>query len=270
MSSRTEGRSSDVRGYLGDLFGLQGKVAMVTGASRGLGKAISVALARAGADLVLLGRDAARLAEARGQVEACGRRAIVTAADVTRVAEVDAAVSRGVAEYGRIDILVNNAGVALMKPLVECTLVDWEALVKTNLEGNYLCTQRVGREMIARRDGCIINIVSVLGQMAVPLSAIYSVTKSGLIQFTRSAAYEWARYGIRVNAIAPATFETDMQKEQLADPARRAALLKGTPMRRFGQPDEMAGLVILLASKAAGYVTGQTIAIDGGFGFSKF
>jgi NAD(P)-dependent dehydrogenase (short-subunit alcohol dehydrogenase family) len=263
-------RGSDVSGYLGDLFSLQGKVAMVTGASRGLGRAISLALAHAGADLVLLARDAARLDETRDQAAACGRRAIVTTADVSSAVEVDAATSRAIAEYGRIDILVNNAGLGLMKPLVECTQAEWELLLKTNLEGNYLCTQRVGREMIARRAGCIINITSVLGQMAVPLSAIYSVTKSGIIQLTRSVAYEWARYGIRVNAIAPATFETDMQKEQLADPARRDWLLKGTPMRRFGQPDEIAGLVIFLASKAAGYVTGQTIGIDGGFGFSKY
>ncbi len=270
MSSRTQRRNSDANGYLGGLFGLEGKVAMVTGASRGLGRAISVALAHAGADLVLVARDAARLGETRDLVAASGRRAIVTAADVTSAAEVDGAVSRAIADYGRIDILVNNAGLGLMKPLVECTQADWEALVKTNLEGNYLCTQRVGREMIARRDGCIINITSVLGQMAVPLSAIYGVTKSGIIQFTRSVAYEWARYGIRVNAIAPATFDTDMQKEQLADPSRREYLIKGTPMRRIGQPDEIAGLAIFLASKAAAYITGQTIAIDGGFGFSKY
>jgi NAD(P)-dependent dehydrogenase (short-subunit alcohol dehydrogenase family) len=256
--------------YIEGLFSLEGKVAMVTGASRGLGRSISLALAHAGADLILLSRDDAMLAETRRQVEACGRRAITTLADVADAAAVDSAVSRGIGAYDRIDILVNNAGVCTLKPLAESTHADWERMVRTNLEGNFLCTQRVAREMIARRTGCIVNIVSVLGQIAVPLSAIYGVTKAGLIQFTRSAAYEWARYGIRVNAIAPGTFESDMQKEQLSDPSRRDRLIKGTPMRRFGQPDEIGALVIFLASKAADYITGQTIAIDGGFGFSKF
>ncbi len=270
MSSTGNGSGSELKEHLVSLFSLEGKVAFVTGASRGLGRAISLALARAGADLVLVSRDEAMLGETRDQVEACGRRAVTWLADVGNAEAVDAAVNCAIGEYGRIDILVNNAGICTLAPLIDVTDADWEATIRTNLQGAFLCARRVGREMIARRSGCIINVTSVLGQIAAPLVAVYGVTKSGLIQFTRSLAYEWARYGIRVNAIAPGAFETDMQKEQLAVPERRERLVKGTPMRRIGQPDEIAGLVIFLASKASDYVTGQTIAIDGGFGFSKF
>jgi NAD(P)-dependent dehydrogenase (short-subunit alcohol dehydrogenase family) len=269
-TSRDNGPGSELKEHLASLFSLEGKVAFVTGASRGLGRAISLALARAGADLMLVSRDEAMLGETRDQVAACGRRAVTSLADVASAKAVDDAVSRAIAEYGRIDILVNNAGVCTLAPIIDFTDADWEATIRTNLQGAFLCARRVGREMIARRSGCIINITSVLGQIAVPLVAVYGVTKSGLIQFTRSLAYEWARYGIRVNAIAPGAFETDMQKEQLALPDRRERLLKATPMRRIGQPDEIAGLVTFLASKASDYITGQTIAIDGGFGFSKF
>jgi len=261
---------TDTREYLAGLFGLEGKVALVTGASRGLGRAISVALARAGADLALLGRSADLLEETRAAVEACGRRGETFVADLTRWDTVDAAVGRAVDRFGRIDVLVNNAGMGILKPIADYPREDWEATIRTNLGGTFFCTQRVGREMIARRSGCIINVVSVLGQVAVPFAAVYGLTKSGLIQFTRSAAYEWARYGIRVNAIAPGTFETDMVRDQIEDAPKRDVLLKGTPMRRFGRPEELAGLVVFLASGASGYVTGQTIAIDGGFGFSKF
>ncbi len=260
----------DIREHLASLFSLEGRVALVTGASRGLGRAISLALARAGCHVVLMSRSAQLLEETRGEVEACGSQATVLVGDITDESAVDRAVRAAVDRCGRIDILVNNAGVCIFKSLIDYTRQDWETTIKTNLDGTFLCTQRVAREMINQRKGCIINIVSVLGQVAVPLASVYGMTKSGLIHLTRAAAYEWARHGIRVNAIAPGTFETDMVRDQIENPASREVLLKGTPMRRFGRSADLAGLVIFLASDAADYVTGQTIAIDGGFGFSKF
>lgn len=248
-----------------DLFDLTGKVALVTGASRGLGRAMARGLARAGADLVLCARSEGDLRDAASEIEAMGRRAMVVPVDVLNVASVEEMVRRAVEGMGRIDVLVNNAGVNIRKSVVELDEAEWDLVLDTNLKGYFLVGRAVGRQMISQGGGKVINVASILGAVGLPNQVAYASSKGGVIQMTKVMALEWAPYHINVNAIAPTYFETPLVAAIRNDPERYRFIVERTPMGRWGQPEELEGVVIFLASKASDFITGQTIFIDGGW-----
>lgn len=246
-------------------FELQDQGAIVTGAGRGLGKAISLGLAEAGANLVVVSRTPEELEITATEVRQRGRQAFPLRVNVTRQEDVEQMVQRTLEEFGHIDILVNNAGIALPKPALELSLKEWEQVITTNLTGVFLCCQVVGREMVRRGYGKIINIASLLGLHGMPRAAAYAASKGGVIQLTKVLALEWVEYNVRVNAICPGYFDTPMNQHVLADPQKRAFVLERTPMRRLGQPKELVGTVVFLASAASDFLTGQVICVDGGW-----
>jgi NAD(P)-dependent dehydrogenase (short-subunit alcohol dehydrogenase family) len=249
-----------------DQLNLDGRVGLVTGASRGLGQAMALALAEAGADVALVARSADGLNQTAESVKARGRRALALPADVAIEAEVDAAVKRALDAFGAIDILVNNSGVAIVKPFVDTTPAEWRRILETNLTGAYNCCRAVGPGMIARRRGKVVNVASVLGARGLPGYAAYSASKGGLLALTRALAVEWARHNIQVNAIAPGWFVTSMNEAAFEDARTSERLLRNVPARRTGRSEELGPLVVYLASAASDYVTGEVVFIDGGLG----
>jgi NAD(P)-dependent dehydrogenase (short-subunit alcohol dehydrogenase family) len=244
---------------------LGGRVALVTGASRGLGRALALALADAGADLVLAARSADDLESLAEEIRARGRRALAMPTDITQTVEVDRLVERAVAELGAVDVLVNNSGVYEITPLVEMSDETWDRIIDTNLRGTFLCTRAVGRFLVRRGDGGkIINIASNLGLMGRPDFAAYCASKGAVIQLTRALALEWAPLGVQVNAIAPGYVQTDFNVDVRNDPEVYAKVLRQIPARRMASPEEIAPLAVYLASPASDFVTGETIVIDGG------
>jgi len=251
-------------------FSLKGKVAMVTGASRGLGKAMALGMAEAGADVILVSRNEVLMNETALQINELGRKALVTTADIMDPQEIKDVVNKGIEHFGSIDILINNAGISgTIKLFSQYTDSEYAEIVNTNMLGTVNSTRHVAEHMIKNGGGKIINIASVLGTIGTYYSCIYSMTKAAIIQMTKNLALEWARYHININTIAPGAFDTDMIKSQLALPNAKEALLKNIPLRRFGIPDDIVGLAILLASPAAAYITGALFPIDGGFAISK-
>lgn len=245
-------------------FDLTGRVALVTGAARGLGHAIAAGLARAGALVVFNGRDAAALAAA---IEPVAREHGSTDAavfDVTDPAAVKAGVAAIESKHGALDILVNNAGIQRRHPVGEFPKADWDAIVATNLTAPFMCAQAAIPGMAKRGHGSIINLASLVSELARPNIVPYAAAKGGVRQLTRALAVECAPMGIRVNAIAPGYFATEMNRALLDDPDFVAWVERRTPMRRWGDPAELAGLAVFLASDAASYLTGQTIFVDGG------
>lgn len=243
---------------------LQGKVAMVTGASAGLGRHFAQVLARSGATVVLAARRMDPLLALAAQIEAEGGHATALELDVTDADSIPAAVASVVEQHVAIDILVNNSGVTATAAVLEHSTDQWDSVIDTNLRGAFLVATEVARDM--RRQNCrgsIINISSILGLRQAGQVAAYAVSKAGLIQLTKSMALELARFGIRVNALAPGYIETDLNREFWASPAG-AAMLKRIPQRRLGQLDDLTGPLLLLASDASSYVTGAVIAVDGG------
>ncbi|MBI3457910.1 MAG: SDR family oxidoreductase [Candidatus Rokubacteria bacterium] len=247
-----------------DQLRLDGRAAVVTGASRGLGRAMALALAEAGADLALLARSKADLEDTAAAIETLGRRALALPADVTAPPAVEGAVRAVVEVFGRLDILVNNSGIAVVKPLVETTPEEWRAVLDTNLTGAFTLCRAVGPTMIAQRRGKVINVASVLGAHGLSGYAAYSASKGGIIALTRTLAVEWARHNIQVNAIAPGWFLTPMNVPAFADEKVRDRLLRDVPARRVGKPEELGPLVVYLASPASDFVTGEVVFIDGG------
>jgi 2-deoxy-D-gluconate 3-dehydrogenase len=243
---------------------LDGRVAVVTGASRGLGRAMAVALAEAGADLALLARSKGDLEESAAVVATLGRAARVVPVDITAPAAVERAVADVLEAFGRIDVLVNNSGIAIVKPLVETPPEEWRAVVDTNLTGIFTLCRAVGPSMIARKSGKVINIASVLGVQGLSGYTAYSASKGGVIMLTRALAVEWARFNIQVNAIAPGWFVTPMNAPAFADEKIRERLLRDVPARRVGKPEELGPLVVYLASAASDFMTGEVIFVDGG------
>lgn len=247
------------------LFDLSGQVALVTGASKGLGKSVAVALASAGADLALHARNIDDLKSVKSIIETQGRRAEVFYTDVLDKSSIDDSVNATLETFGHIDVLVNNAGVNVRKPVLELSPDEWDMVVNTNLKGYFMVTQAVVPAMLTRAKGKVINMASILGQVGLPSQVAYASSKGGVIQMTKVMALEWAQKGIQVNAIGPTYFETPLVAQLRNDPERYNFIVERTPMGRWGQPDELAGVVIFLASRASDFITGQTIYIDGGW-----
>jgi len=246
------------------LHDLQGKVALVTGASSGLGRHFAEILAEAGAAVGLAARRTEHLSEVADRITQHGGRAAITHLDVLDPTSIVAAVANVEATLGAIDILVNNSGVAVQKAALETTAEDWDAVVNVNLKGAFLMATEVARRMRQHaRAGSIINIESILSFRQTQSLASYAASKAGLTQLTRSLALELARHQIRVNGIAPGYIETDMNREFFATEAG-AALLKRIPQRRVGQPQDLDGPLLLLASDASRYMSGATLVVDGG------
>ncbi|MBW8481683.1 glucose 1-dehydrogenase [Actinomadura sp. PM05-2] len=245
-----------------DRFRLDGRVAVVTGASSGLGVAFAVALAEAGADVVLAARRAERLKETAAKVEAAGRRALAVPADVSDPERCAAVIDAAVAEFGRVDVLVNNAGVGTAVPASRETPEQFRSVIELNLNGAYWMAQAAGRVM--QPGSSIVNVASVLGLITGGLpQAAYSASKAGMLGLTRDLAAQWgARKGIRVNAIAPGYFATEMTDAYA--PEHRERIADASVLRRFGDAEELAATLVWLASDAGGYVVGQTIVVDGG------
>ena len=245
-------------------FDLSGKIALVTGAYRGLGFAIAQGLAQAGATVVLNGRRPDELAAAAKTLTDAGHRASTSVFDVTDGDAVRHAVAAIEALHGRLDILVNNAGIQRRNPLVDFTQQDWDDIIATNLTAPYLVSQAALRGMIARRSGKIIHIASLMSELARPTVVPYTAAKGGVRQLTRGMAVELAPHNIQVNAIAPGYFATEMNRALIDNTEFNAWVCKRTPAGRWGQPEEIAGLAVFLASAATDYMTGQLLVMDGG------
>jgi NAD(P)-dependent dehydrogenase (short-subunit alcohol dehydrogenase family) len=247
-------------------FDLQGKVALVTGAARGLGNAISLALAEAGADVALGLRRIEADSGVAAEVEARGRRALSLQMDMTRPEQIRHAVEQTVAHFGRIDILVNNAGIAPGNLAENVTEEDFDQTLAINLKGTFFACQAAARFMIPQKSGCIINMSSQAGFAALPTESIYCMTKAGIAHLTKCLAVEWGQYNIRVNAVAPTFIHTPGTEEYLADPAAHQDTVdRIAALHRIGEPIEVAGAVVFLASPAASLITGHTLIIDGGW-----
>ncbi len=245
-------------------FDLGGQVALVTGASSGIGRHLALLLAAAGAKVALAARRIDRLAEAAREIESEGGRAVPIALDVTRSDDAAAAIAAAEQALGPLTLLVNNAGVVVSKPVLEHTEEEWDYVVDTNLKGAWLMAREFARHLIDRqRPGRIVNIASVLGTRTIARVPSYCAAKAGLIHLTHVLAMELARHGILVNALAPGYVETDFNRDFLASEAGKK-LAARVPLRRVGQPDDLDGAMLLLASPAGAYITGAVIAVDGG------
>jgi NAD(P)-dependent dehydrogenase (short-subunit alcohol dehydrogenase family) len=247
-------------------FDLTGQVALVTGAARGLGRAISLALAHAGADVALGFRDVNAAGDIQQAIEALGRRALPLQMDMTSLDQISRAVDDVVAHFGRLDILVNNAGVAPENPAEHVRENDYDLTVGINLKGTFFCSQAAGRVMIRQKRGRIINMSSQAGFVALPTESIYCMTKAGISHLTKCLAIEWGKHNILVNAVAPTFIRTPGTEECLANPEFRADVVERIAgLHRIGEPMDVAGAVVFLASPAASLITGQTLLIDGGW-----
>lgn len=247
-------------------FDLTGRVAVVTGASRGIGRVIALGLARAGASVVVNYHAANREAatEVVGQIKSAGGRAMEAQADVSDLAQHERLVAAACDCFGRLDILVNNAAITARQPFLEATPEAWDETVGVNLKGIYFLSQAVARPMVAQRSGKIINISSVHDARPMANNSIYNITKAGLAMLTKSLALELAEHGVQVNCLSPGAILTDETRERLADPEYRARVLAKIPARRVGDPEDVLGAVLLLASDASNYVNGATLYVDGG------
>jgi len=243
---------------------IDGRVAIVTGASRGLGRAMALALAEAGADVAVAARATAELEETAHQIEKLGRRALVVTTDVAVYAQVETLVQRAIAALGGLHIVVNNSGIAIAKPVAEMSSAEFARVLEVNLLGVFNGCRAAAAHLIAQRAGKIVNVASVLGQVGLSGYSAYAASKGGVAAFTRALAAEWARHEIQVNALAPGWFVTDMNAEAFADPRVRDRLLRDVPARRTGRLEEIGPLVVYLASPASDFMTGQTVFLDGG------
>ncbi len=247
-------------------FDLNGQIALVTGAARGLGQAISLALAHAGADVALGLRDVHTGGELVKQIEAMGRRPLPLQMDMTRLDQIRSAIAQTVNHFGRLDILVNNAGVAPGNLAENVSEEDFDLTLAINLKGTFFASQEAGRVMIRQNYGRIINMSSQAGFAALPTESIYCMTKAGIVHLTKCLAVEWGKYNITVNAVAPTFIYTPGTEDALSDPEFKADVIQRiAALHRIGKPVEVSGAVVFLASPAASLVTGETILVDGGW-----
>lgn len=246
-------------------FALTGKVALVTGATKGIGLDICKVLADAGADIVAVGRDKVGLAEVSQAVETLGRKCVTIEADLASTDGPVEAARTALKNFGTVDILVNNAGIALIDNLLEASIEDWDKTMAVNLRAPFLLARELAPKMIAQRSGKIINISSQAGVVAIDGHAAYSASKGGLNMLTKVMTCEWAKHNIQTNAICPTIILTPMGEQVWGDPAKGKPMLDKTPLGRFGKPQEVADLALYLASPASDLVCGETILIDGGF-----
>ena len=247
-------------------FDVSGQIALVTGAARGLGRAISLALANAGADVALGFLDIQRTGGLPEEIEAMGRRALALQMDTSKLDQVRQAIDKVVEEFGRIDLLVNNAGIAPGNMAENVTEEDFDRTLAINLKGTFFASQYAARHMIRQKSGSIVNMGSQAGFAALPSESVYCMTKAGIAHLTKCLAVEWGQYGIRVNAVAPTFIHTPGTEEALADPQFEADVIERIAgLHRIGEPMEVAGAVVFLASPAASLITGHTMLIDGGW-----
>jgi NAD(P)-dependent dehydrogenase (short-subunit alcohol dehydrogenase family) len=245
-------------------FDLTGRVALVTGASAGLGMHFARTLAAAGASVAIAARRADRLASLQAELQAAGAKAVAVELDVQSGDSITAAFSAVEEALGPIDIVINNAGISIVKPALEMPIEDWDAVVNTNLRGAWLVAQTAGKRwLMAKRPGVIVNIASILGLRTIGQVAPYNASKAGLIHLTRALAMEWARHDIRVNAICPGYIETEMNSDFWKTPAGQR-LIDRIPQRRIGKPEHLDGALLLLASDAGSFMTGSVLTVDGG------
>jgi gluconate 5-dehydrogenase len=247
-----------------NLFDLKGKVALITGASRGLGQYFGRALARAGADLVITGRDKATLKPFQAEIETLGRKALPLALDVRDHASIEKMVADAVAHYGKIDVLVNNAGCNVRKPALDVSWDDWNLVLETNLRGTFFVAQAVARYMIPRKYGRIINIGSVTCVAGYAGLGPYGASRGGVKQLTMSLADDWGIHGITVNCLAPGWFKTEQNGVLYENEEWVEYLRDRIPLKRPGKPNDLDGAAVFLASDASEYITGQTLLVDGG------
>ncbi len=246
-----------------ELFDLKGKVAIVTGASRGLGRGMAIGLARAGANVVVT--DILDTKETVDEVKKLGREALGIKVNVTKKSDVEAMVKQTLEKFGRVDILVNNAGILRIEPTEDMKEEDWDKVLAVNLKGQFLCAQEVGKNMIKQKSGKIINISSIAGKFGNPQSAAYNASKAGVILLTKTLAIDWGKHNIQVNAICPGAFYTPMTEESFKDENLVQMIKTSVPLGRYGEPEDLVGTVIYLASEASNYVTGHALVVDGGW-----
>ncbi len=243
---------------------LEGQVAIVTGGGTGIGRSIALEFAKAGADVVVASRRLSVLEEVSEEVRALGKRSLAIQTDISRKTDVDDLVQRVMDEFGVIDILVNNAGVVIRHPLLEASEDDWDQTMNIDLKGYWLCSQAVGRGMVERKKGNIINIASTAGFRAAGNRTAYSIAKAGVVMFTRVLALELVHYNIRANAVAPGAVKTNINEVFWGDPETYKQIAAKIPMGRWAELSEIANVALFLASDASSYMTGHTIVVDGG------
>jgi NAD(P)-dependent dehydrogenase (short-subunit alcohol dehydrogenase family) len=248
-----------------NLFSLDGRTAIVTGASRGLGRSMALALAEAGANVVLVARDIGLSEQVANDVQKFGTQAIAIKCDISKETEILKTAKMAINHFGKVDILVNNAGINILRGILEFTRENWLDLLDTNLLGGYFFCKAVCPYMIERKRGAIINHASILASVVMPERAAYSATKAGVAQLTKCLAVELAQFNIRANALCTGTMETDLVKKIIGEGGNFDYFVKVAPMKRIGQPDEIGGAVVFLASDAASFITGTTIYVDGGY-----
>ena len=246
-------------------FDLTGKTALVTGASRGIGRALALGLARAGADVALSARDEALLSQVRDEVEALGRKAVVLPADVTDAEACVRLAEDSIAALGSLDVLVNNAGgSSYMGAFTDLRFSGWEKTMRLNVDSIVHLSQAVGRHMLERGSGSVVNVASVAGLTGTPTLAAYGASKAAVISLTKTLALEWGSAGVRVNALCPGWTKTDLNKDLWGDEGLAAMMVSTTGLKRWADAEEMVGPTVFLASDASSYVTGQALVVDGG------
>ena len=248
---------------MGIEISLDGKAAVVTGAGRGIGKSVALTLADAGADVVLAARTTSQLEETAEEIRARGGKALPIRTNVTDKNSVEKLMAGSLDTFGGLHILVNNAATMAPKPLLDQSEDEWDRVMAVNLKSVFLCTQAAGRHMVQQRYGKIVNMASTGGEAAGPMNASYHASKAGIILFTKSVALEWIRYNININAVGPGFVDTDLV-DQFIQKGTRENSLKGIPIRRFAEPQEIANLVLFLASDLSSYMVGDHVIIDGG------
>src|SRR3972149_3334634 len=246
------------------LFDLTGKVAIVTGASKGLGKAMVLGMADAGADIVLVSRTLKDLEVVAEEIRAKGRNALSVPADVSKSADIERMVKEAMDKFGKIDVLVNNTGISGDKPVLKMEEEYWDYVMSVNLKAPFLCSKAVGAEMVKRKKGKIINISSITFTMAIPNMTSYCASKAGVVQFPKALPLEWARHNIQVNAICPGYFRTPMNEEFFSSEAGKKIIEQTLPLKRLGEPEELVGSGIFFASDASNFTTGAVLVVDGG------